>query len=49
MFDVEKRLVFDIYVCPNYRHTEFFYKTAQGALDWGLIKQVTRQPISIIP
>jgi len=25
LFDVEEHLIFDIYVCPNCRHTEFFY------------------------
>lgn len=34
MFDVEERLIFDVYICPSCRHTEFFYKNAQGALDW---------------
>jgi hypothetical protein len=34
MFDIEERLVFDIYVCPNCRRTEFIYKGNQKDLDW---------------
>lgn len=25
LFDVEEHLIFDIYVCTNCRHSEFFY------------------------
>lgn len=31
-FDVEDHLIFDVYVCPNCRKTEFVYKGNLGAL-----------------
>jgi hypothetical protein len=33
-FDIEERLVFDIYVCPKCRRTEFIYKGEQEGIDW---------------
>jgi predicted nucleic-acid-binding Zn-ribbon protein len=33
-FDVEEHLIFNIYVCPNCRHTEFFYNGALKGLDY---------------
>lgn len=32
LFDIEDHLVFDVYVCPNCRKTEFIYKASLGAL-----------------
>jgi hypothetical protein len=34
LFDIEERLIFDIYVCPNCRRTEFIYKGEQKGIDW---------------
>jgi predicted nucleic-acid-binding Zn-ribbon protein len=34
IFDIEERLIFDIYVCPKCRRTEFIYKGDQKDLDW---------------
>lgn len=33
-FDVEEHLIFNIYVCPNCRHTEFFYNGSLKGLDY---------------
>ncbi|WP_017414930.1 zinc ribbon domain-containing protein [Clostridium tunisiense] len=33
-FDVEEHLIFNIYVCPNCRHTEFFYNGTLKGLDY---------------
>lgn len=33
IFDVEEHLIFDVYVCPQCRHTEFFYKGALTRID----------------
>jgi hypothetical protein len=34
LFDIEERLVFDIYVCPRCRRTEFIYKGEKKGIDW---------------
>lgn len=35
IFDVEEHLVFDVYVCPRCRHTEFFFTgSREGFDDW---------------
>jgi hypothetical protein len=34
IFDVEEHLIFDIYVCPGCRRTEFIYKGDRKDLDW---------------
>jgi DNA-directed RNA polymerase subunit RPC12/RpoP len=33
IFDVEERLIFDVYVCPKCSRTEFIYKGDQRWLD----------------
>lgn len=33
-FDVEEHLIFDIYVCPHCKHTEFFYGGALKGFDY---------------
>ncbi len=33
LFDYEEHLIFDVYVCPKCRHTEFFYKGSANWLD----------------
>ena len=33
MFDIEERLIFDVYACPQCKHSEFLYKDAQTWLD----------------
>lgn len=33
LFDIEDHLVFDVYVCPKCRRTEFIYKNSLGS--WG--------------
>jgi predicted nucleic-acid-binding Zn-ribbon protein len=34
IFDIEENLIFDIYVCPECRRTEFIYKGERKDLDW---------------
>jgi len=34
IFDVEERLIFDVYVCPKCKHTEFFHKGTDQGLDY---------------
>lgn len=33
LFDVEEHLVFDVYVCPHCKHTEFFYAGSRTKWD----------------
>tara|TARA_B100000965_G_C19310192_1_gene634179 strand:+ start:261 stop:479 length:219 start_codon:yes stop_codon:yes gene_type:complete len=33
LFDVEEHLIFDVYVCPKCRHTEFFYTASRKGFD----------------
>lgn len=33
IFDVEERLIFDLYVCPQCRRTEFIYKGSKRKMD----------------
>lgn len=33
LFDVEEHLIFDVFVCPKCRHTEFFYKGNRKGFD----------------
>lgn len=33
LFDVEEHLIFEVYVCPDCRHTEFFYSGRSKWLD----------------
>lgn len=33
LFDVEERLIFDVYICPECRRAEFIYKGANRKVD----------------
>lgn len=33
LFDVEENLIFKVYVCPNCKHTEFFYSGSRTWVD----------------
>lgn len=33
LFDVEEHLIFDVYVCPKCRHTEFFFTGSREGFD----------------
>lgn len=33
IFDIEERLIFDVYVCPQCRRAEFIYKGAKRKMD----------------
>lgn len=33
LFDVEEHLIFDVYVCPKCRHTEFFFTGKREGFD----------------
>jgi len=35
LFDIEEHLTFGVYVCPKFRHTEFFFTGArEGFYEW---------------
>jgi predicted nucleic-acid-binding Zn-ribbon protein len=33
LFDIEEHLTFGVYVCPKFRHTEFFFTGAREGFD----------------
>lgn len=33
LFDIEERLIFDIFVCPSCKRTEFIYKASDNWID----------------